>query len=100
MAFNDHFDEQSTLKEELNRKLKEQKVVVDELSNLKKNRKVYTQQRNSNIFFLADRAETLSSNKSMSICFKIKIKMNFIHPRGEIVFTVRRMLTMYVKLGE
>ncbi|XP_029689141.1 ASDURF protein [Takifugu rubripes] len=63
MAFNDHFDEQSTLKEELNRKLKEQKVVVDELSNLKKNRKVYTQQRNSNIFFLADRAETLSSNK-------------------------------------
>lgn len=70
--------------------------MVDELSNLKKNRvrrnkrnlhdttvisvltfisvssfkqKVYTQQRNSNIFFLADRAETLSSNKSMCICF-------------------------------
>lgn len=71
-------------------------MVVDELSNLKKNRvrrnkgnlqiiprvrmlyflcvlnfifsfkqKVYTQQSNSNIFFLADRAETLSSNKSM-----------------------------------
>uniref|UniRef100_A0A3P8S0N9 Uncharacterized protein n=1 Tax=Amphiprion percula TaxID=161767 RepID=A0A3P8S0N9_AMPPE len=44
--------------------IKEQKVVVDELSNLKKNRKVYIQQRNSNIFFLADRGQTLSSCKS------------------------------------
>ena len=35
-------------------KIKEQKVVVDELSNLKKNRKVHRQQQNSNIFFLAD----------------------------------------------
>ena len=35
-------------------KIKEQKVVVDELSNLKKNRKVYRQQQNSNIFFLVD----------------------------------------------
>lgn len=79
--------------------VKEQKVVVDELSNLKKNRvrgfnpvggdvgflyvlnyifppfykqKVYTQQRNSNIFFLADRAETLSSNKSMCICLTVR----------------------------
>ncbi|KAG7282316.1 hypothetical protein CRUP_002704 [Coryphaenoides rupestris] len=32
------FEGQSAMKEELNRKLKEQKIVVDELSNLKKNR--------------------------------------------------------------
>lgn len=51
-------------KEELSRRIKEQKVVVDELSNLKKNRKVYTQQPNSNIFFLADRTETLSQCKN------------------------------------
>ncbi|KAL6101325.1 uncharacterized protein ACO6RY_08274 [Pungitius sinensis] len=57
-------EEASALKEELNKKIKEQKVVVDELSNLKKNRKVYTQQRNSSIFFLADRGQTLGSCKS------------------------------------
>ncbi|XP_060137313.1 ASNSD1 upstream open reading frame protein isoform X3 [Zootoca vivipara] len=51
-------------KEELNRKIKEQKVVVDEVSNLKKNRKVYRQQPNSNIFFLADRTQTLSECKN------------------------------------
>ncbi|KAM4626117.1 ASDURF protein [Discoglossus pictus] len=44
-------------------KFAEQKVVVDELSNLKKDRKVYKQQQNSNIFFLADRAQTLSECK-------------------------------------
>uniref|UniRef100_A0A3B3SB06 Uncharacterized protein n=2 Tax=Paramormyrops kingsleyae TaxID=1676925 RepID=A0A3B3SB06_9TELE len=49
------------LKDELNKKIKEQKVVVDELCNLKKNRRVYVQQPNSNIFFLADKAETLST---------------------------------------
>ncbi|XP_076011974.1 ASDURF protein [Genypterus blacodes] len=53
----------SELKEELNTKIKEQKVLIDELSNLKKNRKVYIQQCNSNIFFLADRGQTLSSCK-------------------------------------
>ncbi|XP_061547577.1 ASNSD1 upstream open reading frame protein-like isoform X2 [Phycodurus eques] len=51
-------------KEELNKQIKEQKVAVDELSNLKKDRKVYVQQRNSNILFLADRGQTLSSCKS------------------------------------
>ncbi|XP_054237047.1 ASNSD1 upstream open reading frame protein [Indicator indicator] len=51
-------------KEELSRRIKEQKVVVDELSNLKKNRKVYKQQPNSNIFFLVDRTETLSQCKN------------------------------------
>ncbi|KAM6398360.1 ASDURF protein [Pluvialis apricaria] len=51
-------------KEELSRRIKEQKVVVDELSNLKKNRKVYRQQPNSNIFFLVDRTETLSQCKN------------------------------------
>ncbi|KAM7049822.1 LOW QUALITY PROTEIN: ASDURF protein [Acridotheres tristis] len=51
-------------KEELSRRIKEQKVVVDELSNLKKNRKVYKQQPNSNIFFLADRTEMLSQCKN------------------------------------
>ncbi|XP_036737720.1 ASNSD1 upstream open reading frame protein isoform X2 [Manis pentadactyla] len=50
-------------KEDLSSKIKEQKVVVDELSNLKKNRKVYRQQQNSNIFFLADRTEMLSESK-------------------------------------
>uniref|UniRef100_UPI003AAB899B ASNSD1 upstream open reading frame protein n=1 Tax=Centroberyx gerrardi TaxID=166262 RepID=UPI003AAB899B len=50
-------------REELNKKIKEQKVVVDELSNLRKNRKVFVQQRNSNIFFLGDRGQTLSSCK-------------------------------------
>ncbi|XP_036401614.1 ASNSD1 upstream open reading frame protein-like [Megalops cyprinoides] len=54
---------ETTLKEELNKKIKEQKVVVDELSNLKKNRRVYLQQPNSNIFFLADKGETLSTCK-------------------------------------
>ncbi|KAM9549155.1 ASDURF protein isoform 1-T1 [Guaruba guarouba] len=49
---------------QLNRVIKEQKVVVDELSNLKKNRKVYKQQPNSNIFFLVDRTETLSQCKN------------------------------------
>ncbi|CAL8266254.1 unnamed protein product [Lota lota] len=53
----------SAIKEELNRKIKEQKIVVDELSNLKKNRKVYVQQRNSNIFFLADKGQMLGANK-------------------------------------
>ncbi|XP_051566483.1 asparagine synthetase domain-containing protein 1 isoform X2 [Myxocyprinus asiaticus] len=53
--------EESTPKEELNNKIKEQKILVDELSNLKKHRRVYTQQPNSNIFFLADKEETLSS---------------------------------------
>ncbi|KAK9537825.1 hypothetical protein VZT92_005403 [Zoarces viviparus] len=60
----DTFEGPSALKEELNKKIKEQKVVLDELSNLKKNRKVYIQQRNSNIFFLADRRQTLGSCKS------------------------------------
>ncbi|KAM4668706.1 ASDURF protein [Amazona ochrocephala] len=51
-------------REELSRKIKEQKVVVDELSNLKKNRKVYKQQPNSNIYFLVDRTEMLSQCKN------------------------------------
>ncbi|XP_023806591.1 ASNSD1 upstream open reading frame protein [Oryzias latipes] len=59
----DNSQEQTTYKEELSKKIKEQKVVVDELSNLKKNRKVYIQQRNSNIFFLADRSQTLSTSR-------------------------------------
>ncbi|XP_037095583.1 ASNSD1 upstream open reading frame protein-like [Syngnathus acus] len=50
-------------KEELNKQINEQTVVVDELSNLKKDRNVYVQQRNSNILFLADRGQTLSSCK-------------------------------------
>ncbi|XP_029461861.1 ASNSD1 upstream open reading frame protein-like isoform X2 [Rhinatrema bivittatum] len=50
--------------EELNTKIKEQTIAIDELTNLKKTRKVYTQQPNSSIFFLADRTETLSQCKS------------------------------------
>ncbi|XP_045416316.1 ASNSD1 upstream open reading frame protein [Lemur catta] len=57
-------DESTTYKEDLSNKIKEQKIVVDELSNLKKNRKVYKQQQNSNIFFLADRTEMLSQSKN------------------------------------
>ncbi|KAM3607260.1 uncharacterized protein V6R79_004476 [Siganus canaliculatus] len=63
MSSGDNSEAHSELKEKLNQKIKEQKVVVDELSNLKKTRKVYIQQRNSNIFFLADRSETLGSRK-------------------------------------
>uniref|UniRef100_A0A8C1Z5L7 Uncharacterized protein n=1 Tax=Cyprinus carpio TaxID=7962 RepID=A0A8C1Z5L7_CYPCA len=55
--------EEHAQKEELKKKIKEQKIVVDELSTLKKNRTVYTQQPNSNIFFLADKGETLSACK-------------------------------------
>ncbi|KAE8580123.1 hypothetical protein XENTR_v10024315 [Xenopus tropicalis] len=43
--------------------LREQKIVISELSNLKKGRKVYIQQGNSNIFFLADRSQTFSECK-------------------------------------
>ncbi|XP_044097080.1 ASNSD1 upstream open reading frame protein [Neovison vison] len=52
-------------KDDLGSRIKEQKIVVDELSNLKKNRKVYRQQQNSNIFFLADRTEMLSESKNI-----------------------------------
>ncbi|MCJ8732937.1 hypothetical protein PDJAM_G00216920 [Pangasius djambal] len=55
--------EERATKEELNKQIKEQKIVIDELSNLKKNRKVFVQQPNSNIFFLADKGETLSTCK-------------------------------------
>ncbi|XP_030283820.1 ASNSD1 upstream open reading frame protein-like [Sparus aurata] len=63
MSSDETFEGQSALKEELNKKIKEQKIVLDELSNLKKTRKVYIQQRNSNVFFLGDRSQTLSSCK-------------------------------------
>uniref|UniRef100_A0A8D1H437 ASNSD1 upstream reading frame n=1 Tax=Sus scrofa TaxID=9823 RepID=A0A8D1H437_PIG len=58
-------DNSTPQKEDLSRKIKEQKIIVDELSNLKKNRKVYRQQQNSNIFFLADRTEMLSESKNI-----------------------------------
>ncbi|XP_033612211.1 ASNSD1 upstream open reading frame protein [Fukomys damarensis] len=58
-------DSSAVHKEELSLKIKEQKIIVDELSNLKKNRKVYSQQQNSNIFFLADRTEMLSERKNV-----------------------------------
>lgn len=50
--------------EALRSKIKEQKITVDELSNLKKNRKVYKQQQNSNIFFLEERTKMLSESKN------------------------------------
>ncbi|XP_030643046.1 ASDURF protein [Chanos chanos] len=56
-------ESQSSPKEELSKKIKEQKILVDELSNLKKNRRVYVQQPNSNIFFLSDKRETLNTSK-------------------------------------
>ncbi|XP_076858465.1 ASDURF protein [Brachyhypopomus gauderio] len=59
----DFAQDERTTKEELNKKIKEQKVLIDELSNLKKNRRVYIQQPNSNIFFLTDKGNTLSSCK-------------------------------------
>ncbi|XP_018428920.1 PREDICTED: asparagine synthetase domain-containing protein 1 isoform X3 [Nanorana parkeri] len=51
-------------KEDFYTKFREQKVVIDELTNLKKDRKVYRQQPNSNIFFVADKVKTLSECKS------------------------------------
>ncbi|XP_073927360.1 ASDURF protein [Castor canadensis] len=57
-------DTSTAHKESLSSKIKEQKIIVDELSNLKKNRNVYRQQPNSNIFFLADRTEMLSESKN------------------------------------
>lgn len=50
-------------KEALRKQISDQTVLIEELTNLKKNRKVYTQQPNSNIFFLADRAVTTSDCK-------------------------------------
>ncbi|XP_045875325.1 ASNSD1 upstream open reading frame protein [Meles meles] len=58
-------DPSALRKDDLGSRIKEQKIVVDELSNLKKNRKVYRQQQNSNIFFLADRTEMLSESKNI-----------------------------------
>ncbi|XP_057552106.1 ASNSD1 upstream open reading frame protein-like [Hippopotamus amphibius kiboko] len=58
-------DNSTQHKEDLSSKTKEQKIVVDELSNLKKNRKVYRQQQNSNILLLADRTEMLSESKNI-----------------------------------
>ncbi|XP_062390573.1 ASNSD1 upstream open reading frame protein-like [Sardina pilchardus] len=55
--------DETTQKEELSKQIREQKILVDELSNLKKNRRVYLQQPNSNIFFLADRGQKLSTSK-------------------------------------
>ncbi|XP_077435651.1 ASDURF protein isoform X2 [Vanacampus margaritifer] len=55
-------------KEEINKQIREQTVAVEELSNLKKDRKVFVQQRNSNILFLADRGQTLSSSKKKLDC--------------------------------
>ncbi|KAG8442006.1 hypothetical protein GDO86_010975 [Hymenochirus boettgeri] len=50
-------------KEEFITKFREQTVVVDELSNLRKDRKVYRQQPNSHLFFLTERAQTFSECK-------------------------------------
>ncbi|XP_041118139.1 asparagine synthetase domain-containing protein 1-like isoform X2 [Polyodon spathula] len=60
-------------KEDLNKKIKEQEVLVDELSNLKNIRKVYIQQPNSNIFFLGDKRETLSKSKAPVVPLNITI---------------------------
>ncbi|XP_076119424.1 ASDURF protein [Alosa pseudoharengus] len=59
----DTVEEETTQKEELSKQIKEQNILVDELSNLKKNRRVYLQQPNSNIFFLTDREQMLSTCK-------------------------------------
>ncbi|KAK7835300.1 hypothetical protein U0070_017836 [Myodes glareolus] len=50
--------------EALGSKIKEQKITADELSNLKKNRKVYRQQHNSSIFSLEDRTNMFSKSKN------------------------------------
>ncbi|XP_075036127.1 ASNSD1 upstream open reading frame protein-like isoform X2 [Mixophyes fleayi] len=51
-------------KEEFIVKFREHKVVIDELSSLKKALRVYRQQPNSNIYFFADKSKTLSECKS------------------------------------
>ncbi|XP_031213597.1 ASNSD1 upstream open reading frame protein-like, partial [Mastomys coucha] len=48
--------------EALGSKIKEQKIIVDELSNLKKNWRVYKQQQNSNIFFPEDQTKMFSES--------------------------------------
>ncbi|XP_044160197.1 ASNSD1 upstream open reading frame protein-like isoform X9 [Bufo gargarizans] len=40
-------------------KFKEQKVIIEELSNLKKDRRVYRQQPNSNVYFLTEQSRAL-----------------------------------------
>ncbi|XP_063792795.1 ASNSD1 upstream open reading frame protein [Pseudophryne corroboree] len=50
-------------REEFSAQYREQTVLLDELSNLKNDRRVYKQQRNSNIYFLADKSKTLSECK-------------------------------------
>ncbi|XP_044160194.1 ASNSD1 upstream open reading frame protein-like isoform X6 [Bufo gargarizans] len=41
-------------------KFKEQKVIIEELSNLKKDRRVYRQQPNSNVYFLTEQSRALA----------------------------------------
>nr|XP_054767299.1 ASNSD1 upstream open reading frame protein-like isoform X1 [Lytechinus pictus] len=48
----------------VNRQISELQVLQSELSSLKKNAKVYTQQQNSNVFFLSDKAHCQSRCKS------------------------------------
>ncbi|XP_044160192.1 ASNSD1 upstream open reading frame protein-like isoform X4 [Bufo gargarizans] len=45
-------------------KFKEQKVIIEELSNLKKDRRVYRQQPNSNVYFLTEQSRALGECKS------------------------------------
>ncbi|XP_044160190.1 uncharacterized protein LOC122945246 isoform X2 [Bufo gargarizans] len=44
-------------------KFKEQKVIIEELSNLKKDRRVYRQQPNSNVYFLTEQSRALGECK-------------------------------------
>lgn len=54
---------EASRREALSKQIKEQIVLIDELTNLKTNREVYKRQRNSNILFVANRSQTLSECK-------------------------------------
>uniref|UniRef100_UPI003590053F asparagine synthetase domain-containing protein 1-like isoform X2 n=1 Tax=Myxine glutinosa TaxID=7769 RepID=UPI003590053F len=58
--------DKSTTQKELSEKIHVHVVLCDELSSMKAHMKVYKQQVNSNVFFLTDKAQTLSECKSDS----------------------------------
>ncbi|XP_063965080.1 ASNSD1 upstream open reading frame protein-like isoform X1 [Lytechinus pictus] len=58
--------------------ISELQVLQSELSSLKKNAKVYTQQQNSNVFFLSDKAHCQSRCKSQIETLE-KMKAKQVH---------------------
>ncbi|XP_063792806.1 ficolin-2-like isoform X2 [Pseudophryne corroboree] len=61
-------------REEFSAQYREQTVLLDELSNLKNDRRVYKQYCNSNIYFLADISKTLSECKIDRRCCETPVE--------------------------